>query len=133
METSTQPKNRTRSILLMVIILSLVCYCIGFAVLQVNEVTRRVPTVTATQNTLTPTATVTINPLTPTPLYITSTFTVSPTITLTFTPSLTFTPFIPPTSTPSPTPVIVEPTITNTPEFATPIVVTATSETSPGP
>ncbi|NPV56750.1 MAG: hypothetical protein HPY76_08780 [Anaerolineae bacterium] len=106
--------NRTRLILVAIIVGSLMCYCLGWVVLQGAERADNAPTATQTS-----TLTITTSPLevlSPTPPFIIRTATVSPTPTVSWTPSRTFTQFVPPTSTrtQTPEPPTITPTMTET-------------------
>jgi len=136
MEARENQHPRLRSILVLVIIASLMCYCLGAAVLQVNTLVKQNKTRTQTPSlvsfeTLQVTSTVTGFP---SPFYITNTPSLTPTITITFTPSLTFTEFVPPTRTETPTPTVTlspspaPATETPIPGPATPEVRTFTPE-----
>lgn len=116
-------RTRIRTILIILILVTLPCYCLGFVVLQVGrELTKPTvtPTITAT-NTLAP---ATFTPTQATTVFIPPTATQTTTPTVTWTPTMTFTQFVPPTRTVTvtPTPSLI-PTATQTP---------VSTNTSPG-
>jgi hypothetical protein len=122
-------RKRIRSLLIGVIVLSLVCYCLGFFVLQVGQVVNQ-PTATPTQVTATVTPPVSAIQATATQLAF-PTATIAATPTITWTPSVTYTPFFPPTRTPTTTATAtftpsVTASITPIPATITPIPPTHT-------
>lgn len=122
-------RNRIRSFLIIAIVATIPCYCLGLAMLQVDSFLNR-PTRTPT-NTYTPTITGTTAPPTDTPVPATGTVTVTLTPTLTFTPSLTFTAFLTPTTTITLTPSPPPPTLTNTPPPPPTLTPTSTPTLAP--
>jgi len=113
-------RARIRKILIIIIVATLPCYCLGFVVMQVGrELTK--PTVPPTL-----TETFAPPPATNTPTVVTTVFTLptateTPTPTVTWTPTLTFTLFIPPTRTPTIAPTDTPvPTDTPAPTAGTP-------------
>ena len=107
--------TRTRLILVAIIVASLICYCLGWVVLQGAERARGGLTGTET-----PTASLSpimLDELSPTPPILVRTATMSPTPTPSWTASLTFTQFVPPTATPTETPEPPTATATETETF----------------
>lgn len=105
--------NRTaklRSTLLMVILATIPCYCLGVGLLFINEAQSNRPTATITSS-----ATFTQTVSTSAPQVASPTASFTPTITRTWTPSMTFTPFRTPTRTETP-----EPSKTATPTLEPP-------------
>jgi hypothetical protein len=133
-------RGRTRRTLLMIILGTLPCYCLGLIVLQVGQMLLNSPTATPTQTTPKVTATHARASITPVftgtaTLYMSPTVTPSPTITLT--PSITATFFLPATKTPTLTPTVPTdtppppPTFTFTPSVTLPPPPTATFTVGP--
>lgn len=118
MASNVARRARIRSILTIIILATLPCYCLGLVLLQIG------PRGNDADATDTPTATLTgeaspsstLEPSDTPIIFPTATETATPTIT--WTPSVTPTLFEPPTRTPSPSPT-ASPTETETPEPAT--------------
>ncbi|HNR47540.1 MAG TPA: hypothetical protein PKO03_10740 [Anaerolineaceae bacterium] len=110
MKSTADRRTRTRSTLVLIILATLPCYCLGFIVFQVGQALQKTPLpptatlMAPTETLLGPTAVLT---LTSTPLNF-PTFTVSPTPTITWTASITYTPFLPPTRTMTTTPTLTQ-------------------------
>lgn len=135
MSSNAGRRSRTRSTLIMVILATIPCYCLGLILLDVGNVARRVVTPTTTQ---TITARVVKRTNTPRPsktAFAFPTATAVPTETITWTPSPTFTPFVPPTHTPTHTPSDTHtptPTHTASPTLPPPVdTPTPTPTTAP--
>lgn len=101
-------RAQTRRNLVLLILATLPCYCLGIVLLNISQVAGRpltpTPTVTLTQRT--PRRTSTPGPTDTQIVFPTATLT--PTVTITWTPSVTYTQFVPPTRTVTPTPEFTE-------------------------
>lgn len=135
-------RTRIRTILTLIILGSLSCYCLGMVVLQVNQARQRtpVPTISPTSTPSPVSTTVAPGPVTQVPFFITNTPSLTPTVTITWTPSITPTQFVPPTKSPTIAPTITEtftpepvlPSYTPSMIPATPIIIQPSQE-SPTP
>lgn len=135
MSLRAQQTSRTRSTLIIIILATIPCYCLGLVVLLVGREIQKasnLPTATPSPSN-TPVVIQTL-PATITPFqFPTETQTSTPTLTVT--PSQTLTPFLPPTRTATQTPTMtIEPTVTSTPTEAPPTpTMTPTPESDDNP
>jgi hypothetical protein len=108
MRNTAAKRAQTRRNLVLLILATLPCYCLGVVLLNIGQIASRplTPTPTATHTQRTPRRTSTPGP-SATPLII-PTATQTSTETITWTPSPTYTEFVPPTRTQTGTPTPTE-------------------------